>query len=202
MGALAAEIAVAEEDVLRASVLDVGDHIFHRAYAEAPAEVETFRAEFALHGAAARKHQRKRFERAVLAQIQHVPAGQRQVGDALHLRGLVDSLQLAGRGILQHLRPDRLSLADSNSVAMLGSFFRMEPDVWTTHNYRDALVAELSRYVISPDRMDGPGGNSHQIGLSVEVDVLQLLVNQAHVPTLGCKRCQIGKCERDERAHA
>ena len=96
MGALAAEVAVAEENVLRAGVLDVGDHVFYRTHAEAAAEVKPLRAEFALHGAAARRHQRKCFEGAVLAQVEHVPTGQGQVGNALHLRRLVNLLQLAG----------------------------------------------------------------------------------------------------------
>ena len=85
---------------------------------------------------------------------------------------------------------------------MLGSFLRVKPDVRATHDHRDTLVAELAGYVVAADRMNSPRSDRHQIRFGVEIDVLKLLVNQRHLPTLGRKCRQVGKRERDEGAHA
>src|SRR5579863_1546085 len=102
-GALAAKVAVAEEDILGAGVLYVLDYIFGGTHAISAAQIEPFGAELTLHGASTGRHQRESFERPVFGEIELVPARKRQPRNTGHLRSLVNLLQAPVYRVLEHL---------------------------------------------------------------------------------------------------
>ena len=142
--------------------------------------------------------QRVSAERTVFLEVQTVVA---RLGQPGHLRlgedpGAVLFLEAPGCGILQHGCPNRLGLADPDGVDMFGRLLGIEERMRAAHDDLNPTAPEFGRDLVSARRVQGPGRERDHIGATVEIDILDLLVNLLHSPI---RRGQRGKIRQDER---
>jgi hypothetical protein len=76
----------------------------------------------------------------------------------------------------------------------------VKPDVGAAHDYRDIAIAKLAGDVVSAKGVNRPGCDGDEIGLGIEAEVLDLLVDESDIPIRRSERREIRKCERYESA--
>jgi len=54
--------------------------------------------------------------------------------------------------------------------------------MWAAHDDPDAAIAEFTGDVVSADRVNGSARDGDQIGATLEVNILDLLVDQGDIP--------------------
>jgi hypothetical protein len=94
----------------------------------------------------------------------------------------IELLESSRRGVAQHDRPNVFALANPDGITMPGRLVAMEKGVRTTHDHRNPPGSELVRDIVSPEGIDRPCGNGHQIYRGMKVDVHQLFVDQFNGP--------------------
>ena len=109
-------------------------------------------------------------------------------------------LEAPGGGIGEHLRPDRLGLANADGVAVLRQLLGIEEYMRPAHDDRDATAAELGGDVVGAQRMQRPRRDRDEIGGPVEIDLLHLLVEDRHGPFRRRQRGQVGQRQRHDLA--
>jgi hypothetical protein len=117
------------------------------------------------------------------------------IAEVVMLFNAVKGLQASRIGIAEHLGPDGLGLSDDHCIGMLHSLFRKHGGVYASYDYLDAQFAIGIRYLVSAACGCGHGGDAHQVGAFLEVDLLQVLVYDAGLYLLGCISGQAHKAQ-------
>jgi len=173
---VADEVVVDEEHLGRPeamTLLDLRHDLRHRLHARAPAIHDDDVAELAVEGAAARELDR---HRVVLVDVQQVEARRRRGGEIRLLIRAVFVPPAAGLVVLQKLRPGGLGLIDEEHVAAAAQLLGTERRVGAADHDETPAPAELVDDLEHALLVDDVAGDADDVGLDVEVDLLDVLV--------------------------
>ena len=159
--AVGGDVVVDEEDQPPALRLDLGERLVDPADVMLAAEVFRDRAEIADEAAAAGVlHERER--QVALALVDVAPcqhAGLRQAR-----RAGIARLQRALAGVRDHLRPNRLGVADHQRVGVGCAFLRHEGGLEPAHHHLDAAATVLGGDLVGAARGVGLDGDADEVG--------------------------------------
>ena len=175
---VADEVVIDEEDLRRAQTMaffDFGHDLRNALHPRAPAVDDDDVAELAVERAAARELDR---HRVVLIDLDEIEPRRRRGGEVGLVGGTVFRLVGAACEIGEELRPRLLRLVDEQHVGLAAQLLRAERRVGTADDDEAPAAAELGDDLEHPFSVDDVAGHADDVGLEVEVDVLDVLVTQ------------------------
>jgi len=163
-------------------------------------KIETLRAEFAFEWASPGRLYGKGLEISVFVHVQQSVAGPGQPLEVAKSIGAVELPQTSVFRIGEHLPPYVFPFADAHGVAVFGRLVAVEGHVGASHDDGQTPLPETVGDVVSPEGIDRPDRNGHQIGRGGEVYSVELLVQKLHLPVGWGERRQIRQGEWDDLA--
>ncbi len=112
---------------------------------------------------------------------QEVAPRQRQGGKLGKLGGPVDSLEPSVPGVLQHPGPDLFGFSDDHRVGVPARFLRQQRGVMPTHDHGNAAGAVGIGDLVGAQSLTSHPRDPHHVGLAIEVDRLDVLVDDLDV---------------------
>jgi hypothetical protein len=95
------------------------------------------------------------------------------------------------------LGPDRLSLSNADGITVLASS-GWNQTCRAAHDHGNATVAKLTSDVKATSGMNSPAPDGDKIGTAVEINVLNLIVQEGHLPVERSESREVRKGKRHE----
>ena len=191
---VADQIVIDDEDDSEPSLterLKLGQHLLARFEARPPAKCHDDIAELARERTAARDLQASEH---VAIGFEQINARQRQPSHLGFILLLVAGLVAALLPLPQKLRPSLIRFANEDDVGKAFEDFRLDSRHGSANNDHDTPRLNLLEDLNQPTPLNAHAGQAHKIrpAETVEVDVLDILIDEHHLVMFGDK----GRAER------